>query len=38
MDTAETGDKNRDDFLCMQTSLVMSMPFIFGDDKNDVLS
>ena len=28
----ETGDKNRDDFCCMQVSLVMSMWFIFGDD------
>ena len=27
----ETGDKNRDDFHCMQTNLVMSMRFIFGD-------
>ena len=31
-ETMETGDKNRDDFLCMQISLVMSMRFIFGDD------
>ena len=29
----ETGDKNRDDFRCMQVSLVMSMWFIFGDDS-----
>ena len=28
----ETGDKNRDDFRCMQMSLVMSMGFIFGGD------
>ena len=28
----ETGDKNGDDFRCMQVSLVMSMWFIFGDD------
>ena len=25
-----TEDKNRDDFNCMQMSLVMSMRFIFG--------
>ena len=25
-------DKNRDDFHCIQMSLVMSMRFIFGDD------
>ena len=31
-ETVETGGKNRDDFHCMQTSLVMSMRFIFGDD------
>ena len=31
-ETVETGDKNRDDFHCMQMSLVMSMQFIFGDD------
>ena len=31
-ETVETGDKNRDDFHCMQMSLVMSMRFIFGDD------
>ena len=31
----ETGDKNRDDFRCMQMSLVMNMGFIFGDDWND---
>ena len=30
--TVETGDKNRDDFHCMQKNLVMSMRFIFGDD------
>ena len=34
-ETMETGYKNRDDFQCMQMSLVMSMPFIFGDDWND---
>ena len=28
-------DKNRDDFYCMQMSLVMSMRFIFGDDWNN---
>ena len=33
-ETVETGDKNLDDFHCMQTSLVMSMRFIFGDDLN----
>ena len=33
METVETGNKNRDDFHCMQmTRLVMSMWFIFGDD------
>ena len=31
-ETVETGDKNGDDFHCMQMSLVMSMWFIFGDD------
>ncbi|CAH3165030.1 unnamed protein product [Porites evermanni] len=31
-ETLETGDKNHDDFRCMQMSLVMSMRFIFGDD------
>ena len=31
-ETVETGDKIRDDFHCMQMSLVMSMRFIFGDD------
>ena len=30
METAETGDKNRDDLHCMLMSLVMSMRFIFG--------
>ena len=33
--TVETKDKNRDDFHCMQRSLVISMRFIFGDDWND---
>ena len=33
--TLETGDKNRDDFCCVQMSLVMSLQFIFGDDLND---
>ena len=28
METVETGDKNRDDFHCMQMSLVMSIRFI----------
>ena len=31
----ETGDKNRDDFHCMQMNLVMRMCFIFGDDWNN---
>ena len=31
-DIVETEDKNRDDFHCMQMSLVMSMRVIFGDD------
>ena len=31
-ETVETGDKIRDDFHCMQMSLVMRMQFIFGDD------
>ena len=30
--TVETGDKNRDDFHCMQMRLVMSMCYIFGHD------
>ena len=34
-ETVETGDKIRDDFHCMQMSLVMSMRFIFGDEWND---
>ena len=33
--TVETGNKNRDDFHCMQMRLVMSMWFIFGDDWGD---
>ena len=37
-ETVETGDKNRDDFHCLQMSLVMSIRFIFGDDWNDALS
>ena len=33
VETVKTGNKNRDDFHCMQmTRLVMSMWFIFGDD------
>ena len=28
----DTGDKNHDDFSCMQMSLLMSMRSIFGDD------
>ena len=32
-ETVETGDKNRDDFHCMQMSLVMTMRFIFGVTK-----
>ena len=31
-ETVETGDENRDDFHCMQISLVINMWFIFGDD------
>ena len=31
-ETVETGDKNRDDFHCMQMRIVMSLRFIFGDD------
>ena len=34
-ETVETGDKIRDDFHCMQMSLVMSMRLIFGDEWND---
>jgi len=30
--TVETGNKNRDDFHCMQMRLVMSMCYIFGHD------
>ena len=33
--TVETGDKNHDDFHCMEMSLVMSMWFILGDDWNN---
>ena len=32
-ETEETGDKNGDDFHCMQMSLVMSIRFIFGDNN-----
>ena len=31
----KTGDENRDDFHCMEMSLVMSMWFILGDDWNN---
>ena len=31
----ETGDKNRDDFHCMEMSLVMRLQFIFDDDLKD---
>ena len=31
-ETVKTGDKNRDDFRCMQMSIVKSMRFNFGDD------
>ena len=31
-ETVETGDKIRDDFHCIQMSLVMSTRFIFCDD------
>ena len=31
-ETLEAGGKNRDDFHCMQMSLVMRMLFNFGDD------
>ena len=31
-ETVETGAKIRDDFHCMQMSLVMSMRLIFGDE------
>ena len=34
-ETVQTGDKNLDDFLCMQMSFVMCMRFVFGDDCND---
>ena len=30
----ETGDKNREDFHCMEMRLVMGMWFILGDDWN----
>ena len=33
VETVETGDKNGDDFHCMQMSLVMGMRFIFGDNN-----
>ena len=33
--TVKTGDKNRNDFHCMEMSLVMSMWFILGDDRNN---
>ena len=33
--TVETGDKNRDDFHCMEMSHVMSMWFILGADWNN---
>ena len=31
-ETVETGDKDRNDFHCVQMSLVMSMLFILDDD------
>ena len=31
----EIGDKNGDEFHCMQMSLVMNMRFIFDDDWNE---
>ena len=31
-ETVENGDKNRDDFHCMQMSLMISMRFIFCHD------
>ena len=31
-ETVEAGDENRDDFHCMQMSLLMRMLFNFGDD------
>ena len=34
-ETLETGDKNRDDFHCMQMRLVMSLWSIFSYDWND---
>ena len=30
-ETVQTGDKNHDDFLCMQMSLMMCMRFVFDD-------
>ena len=30
--TVENGDKNREDFHCMQMTLVMRMCFVFGHD------
>ena len=35
-ETVETGDKNRDDFHCMQMSFVMSMRYIFDDDCTNI--
>ena len=32
VETMETGDKNPDDFHCMQMSLMFSICFTFGDD------
>lgn len=32
METVETGNRNRNDFHCMQMNLMMRMHFIFGDD------
>ena len=34
-ETVKTGDKNRDDFRCLQMSIVKSMRFNFGDDRNN---
>ena len=31
-ETLETGDNNRDDFFCMQMTLVIRMRFTFDDD------
>ena len=36
-ETVETGDKNRDDFRCMQRSLMVSMWLVFGAAMTEMM-